>query len=404
LKRIPTVLDDLPAWIQRHISALSQARREKVIEFLEDAWTRGLSQCTIANYVKAIRTLGYDGKPYEELNEEDIRHWLEALDSNGWERSTVNNVRMGVKHFLRWVHGAASPGDPTPEFLRCIKKKRIRPELPSGILSKAEVRRMIDACQNQRDRALIFVAYESGCRAGELLSLRLRDVEFDRYGAVLHVRGKTGERRIRLIESVPDLQLWISMHPSKNEAGAPLWPRTRQGKGKPLGINGFADLLNKVARYAGVEKRVHPHLFRHTRATHLARILTEAQMREFFGWSKDSKMPSVYVHLSGRDVDSTLLKHYGIRQEEAKVEDGELAPKACPRCGFVNPPSARYCQRCSACLDLTTALQLEEKRKASDEIVARIVEELIRRAPGLLDAIIKEKGLEAEIERLGNSG
>jgi integrase/recombinase XerD len=51
-------------------------------------------------------------------------------------------------------------------------------------------------------------------------------------------------------------------------------------------------------------------------------------MREYFGWTKSSDMPKVYVHLSGRDVDSTLLKHYGIKVEVPKEK--EFEPKACP--------------------------------------------------------------------------
>lgn len=45
-------------------------------------------------------------------------------------------------------------------------------------------------------------------------------------------------------------------------------------------------------------------------------MLTEAQMRVYFGWIKDSEIPSIYVRLSGRDVDATLLKHYGVKAEE----------------------------------------------------------------------------------------
>jgi len=72
---------------------------------------------------------------------------------------------------------------------------------------------MIEACDNPRDRALVHVLYESGARSGELLNMKIGDVEFDQYGAVIRVCGKTGPRRLRLIESVPDLQLWLSMHP-----------------------------------------------------------------------------------------------------------------------------------------------------------------------------------------------
>ncbi len=50
----------------------------------------------------------------------------------------------------------------------------------------------------------------------------------------------------------------------------------------------------------------------------MAKYLKEPEMREFFGWGRDSEMPSVYVHLSGRDVDSSVLSIYGIKEASKK--------------------------------------------------------------------------------------
>lgn len=392
------------AWKERNLAKFSPGRRETLDRFLREIRIQGASRYTVANYIKAVRTLGFDGKPFEDLDEEGVMRWMEALESNGFAESTINATRAQVKHFLRWVHGCKSRQDPTPPCLRCIRKKNSRRELPKEILTRAEIHRMLAACTNQRDRALVFVLYEAGCRAAELLGLRVRDVEFDRYGAVLRVHGKTGERRIRLVESTPDLSLWISMCPDRENPDAPLWPRFAKGKG-PLGESGLAHLLERIAKAARIKKHVHPHLLRHSRATHLATVLKEAQMREFFGWTKDSVMPSIYVHLSGRDVDSTLLSHYGIKQVEAEPEDGELLPRPCPRCGFLNSVGARYCQRCSSCLDVKVAQEHEEIQKLDSEISELLVKEVIHRAPDLVEAVIRERGMDKIqqlIDKLGN--
>ncbi len=64
---------------------------------------------------------------------------------------------------------------------------------------------------------------------------------------------------------------------------------------------------------AGIQKRgLYLHLFRHSRATELASYLTEAQMKQYFGWVRNSDTPSVYVHMGGRDVDRALLRYYGV--------------------------------------------------------------------------------------------
>jgi integrase/recombinase XerD len=399
LKGSPPVSSDFPAWVQRDIARLSDARREVFTRFVREMKLRGYSHETILGYVKVIRSLGYDGKPYEELTSEDLMAWMERISSNGWSAETVNWHRRMIKHFLRWLHGCKSAKDPTPEPLRVIQQQRKRRELPKGILSRAEIRRLIDACENQRDRALVFVAYESGARAGEILGVKIGDVEFDRFGAVLHLnRGKTGERRIRLVESVPDLKLWLSMHPEGNNKSATLWPKMR-GDRKPLSRDGLGILLRKLARRTGLNKHVHPHLLRHSRATHLANVLTEAQMREFFGWTKDSDMPSVYVHLSGRDVDSALLRYYGIKVE-APAEN-LLEPKTCPWCKVVNSPSARFCQSCNAPLDPSGASEAAERLRRREEFVVRFIERVLREAPGVGENILKE--MRQELEELAES-
>ena len=157
----------------------------------------------------------------------------------------------------------------------------------------------------------------------------------------------------------------------------------------PLSRDGFEQLLRKLGREAGLNKHVHPHLLRHTRATHLANVLTEAQMREFFGWTKGSDMPSVYVHLSGRDVDSVLLKHYGIKVE-ASTED-LLEPRTCPWCKAVSSPSARFCQSCNAPLDPASASQAVEKQHKRMELVERFIERLHEEGPrDIADGIFME--------------
>ncbi len=90
------------------------------------------------------------------------------------------------------------------------------------ILCELEIKKLIAATNHQRDRALLFALYESGCRISEILKLKVGEVNFDRYGAYFVVDGKTGQRRIRLIDSVPDLQAWINKHPLRDNPNNPM--------------------------------------------------------------------------------------------------------------------------------------------------------------------------------------
>jgi len=107
-------------------------------------------------------------------------------------------------------------------------------------------------------------------------------------------------------------------------------------------------------------------------------------------------MPSIYVHLSGRDVDRSLLEYYGKKIDDGHEASKELWPKKCPRCGLENPATGIYCTRCSCPLDERIAQELEEKRMVAEGIVAEVVQEIIKRAPELVEQILRGEGAGSE--------
>lgn len=214
-----------------------------------------------------------------------------------------------------------------------------------------------------------------------MLGLRLKHVDFDDYGAVIRVYGKTGSRRVRLVSSVPHLSNWIEHHPRKGNEDY-LWVNVgTTNHGKRTGYQNARKLLKQIARKAGIEKAVNPHSFRHSRATHLANKLTEAQMKEYFGWVQGSDMASIYVHLSGRDVDNAILRIHGKLSKDEEKKEEELKTRECPRCYHENSPEARFCNRCRLALDEKTALELEKRKKEFTSIMT----------PGIIEKMIEEK-------------
>jgi hypothetical protein len=142
-------------------------------------------------------------------------------------------------------------------------------------------------------------------------------------------------------------------------------------------------MLKETAQKAGVRKRVNPHLFRHSRATFLAKHLTEAQMKEYFGWTQASDMAAVYVHLSGRDVDSALLKLAGKPIPEANDQlEMDRRVRLCSVCKHENSPEMRRCSNCGRPLDLRTALEDDKKerellRMLTPETIERMIEKRV---------------------------
>ena len=90
-------------------------------------------------------------------------------------------------------------------------------------------------------------------------------------------------------------------------------------------------------------------------------------------------MASIYVHLSGRDVDNAILELYGIKDNRDTKEDTTLQPRNCDRCKEINPPTSEYCKRCGMPLTKQAITKIMEK-------------DLIkRRADNLLDELIKDE-------------
>ena len=130
-----------------------------------------------------------------------------------------------------------------------------------------------------------------------------------------------------------------------------------------------------MAKKTGLNKRLYTHLLRHTRATELASILTEAQMKELLGWVQGSDMPSVYVHLSGRDVDGALLKAHGLTSNQEEKARIELTSTVCPRCKQKAGPEAQFCPSCGMILNVKTAVKLEEERTKADRIMNMLMKD-----------------------------
>ncbi|MFH1821669.1 MAG: site-specific integrase, partial [Methanobacteriota archaeon] len=366
------------------------------LRFLQELKDSGITDSTLKNYINTARTLNGGDKPFRRLTESDMREWCREMDRNYAPQTAWQRKFCAVK-LLKWVHTGSLEGREKPKCVSWIKKPRIKPSLGKEILSQSEIKQLIESATSQRDRALIFVLYESGARASELLGMSIKDAMFDNYGCVLRIgRGenaKTGERRVRIFESVPDLQLWLSMHPRKGEPEAPLWIG-RKSKDNPFCDRWLITIVKKCAKTAGINKTISPHTFRHSRATHLATVLKESQLRQYFGWTKASDMPSVYVHLSGRDLDKTLFEHYGIEPPEENAQEDPLKKKVCPRCKADNSVSARFCWRCWSAFDLAQA----------DELTARVIQGLIEKTPDLVRQVLKEKGLDREIIELNEAG
>ena len=129
-------------------------------------------------------------------------------------------------------------------------------------------------------------------------------------------------------------------------------------------------IIKKLTRRAQIRKPVSLSWLRHTQCTFYAdKDVNEAKMRQIFGWTSNSKMPSRYSHLTGRSGKKTVLSLRGIEKIEEKVESHIIQPKKCLRCREMNPFDADYCKKCATVLDQEEAQKMVEHEKKVDEIL-----------------------------------
>lgn len=235
------------------------------------------------------------------------------MDYSEW---TKHDYKVTIKRFYKWLKG----NDETyPEEVKWIKTtlKENQIVLPEDLLTEDEVKTLVDVALSPRDKAFIITLCESGARIGEVGSMHINDVTFEERYTALRLRGKTGSRRVIVVAATPYLNMWLQNHPQRNDPDAPLWINlSTVNRFKPLSYPALAKILRVAVERSGITKKVTPHKLRHSRATFLASRITESQMNEIFGWNQGSDMPSIYVHLSGRDVDDAILGVYGLKKTE----------------------------------------------------------------------------------------
>ncbi len=337
---------------------------------------KGVSPGRAAKIIHCLRLLAKRlRKPFRQATKDDLIALVGNLERSDYAEHTKYDLKVMLKMFYKWLKGNDESAPPEIAWLK-KSKKNLNHKLPEDLLSEDEVLQMVEAAINPRDKTLILVLYETGCRIGELLSLQMKNVNFDQYGAVLRVTGKTGDRRVRIISSAPVLASWLNAHPRANDPDAWLWFQYKNNKktDKCLRHGTVYATLKKIAKRAGIQKKVYPHLFRHSRATALANKLTEAQMKEHFGWVQGSEMAATYVHLSGRDVDNAFLKIHGLVQAENAQEE-KLKLRICQRCKDHNSPSSKFCTKCGLPLDEQTMAMIENKREKSDNLMNKLMDD-----------------------------
>lgn len=250
--------------------------------------------------------------------------------------------------------------------------KRVR--IPQGkkklpeALTREQVEKLLEACGKVSFELKVLVAliYETGARVGEILWLKARDIEFDQYGARVWIRKSKSEARVLRVALYANLlATWLEAR--KPELEESLFPHD---------YSTYYNWLRKAWRLANLpETKRMFHILRHTRATELlkSRTFTEKEMMLWFGW-RTRGMIDVYAKVTMSDVEASYLA--AVKGVDLKKEEPPK-PRACPRCGTLNPPDAKFCLKCAAPLTVEAEKQTSNLELLLQQLLKE-VEELKR--------------------------
>jgi len=293
---------------------------DRLIEdYLSSCRARGLSPNTVdQSYAYPLKGILL---PWAQRNQiEDVsgldRRALDQLSSELLEqggargrplsRYSVHAYMRAVNQFLSW---SLAEGE-------AVEAKAQLPRLPKtlvDVLSREEIDRLEDAARTERDKLIVRLLADTGIRVGELIKLRTTDlIERDRKQFIL-VRGKGSRERLvpvpRLHRRLQRLARGRPAQTSSDLLFLGLKRRAGAEEVEPLTPSGVQQMVRNTARMAGIEKRVHPHLLRHSFATwQLSRGMNPIQLADILGHSSLVMIHKVYAHLSPGDAYDAMVR------------------------------------------------------------------------------------------------
>lgn len=361
--------------------ALFDADREVLKEFSDELYLRK-PQTGDYRHEKLLRHTVIMGEGVEDAtladaleDESAAKTFVGWIHRNYENEETNRDYRVALKMLGRLV--SDENGTDPPASMSGVSSNTSRdydptPD-PSNMLEwESHVLPMIDETTNTRDEACIAVAWDAGLRAGELMGLKIGDINDHKLGTQISVDGKTGQRTVLLITAVPHLQRWLADHPARNDDSAPLW--THIDKAKEAGYRTMKQQIDRAGRKAGISRPYTFTNFRKSSASHLAnRGVNQAVLEEHHGWSRGSDKAARYIAVFQEDGDREIARAHGV--EITEEEPDSIAPLECPRCGRETPRDEDFCVWCNQAVNHGVQEQLKADQREARTALLKIAEQ-----------------------------
>ena len=240
-----------------------------------------------------------------------IGDYLATRKRSGLAAASIKLIVVAIKVFFRFLHARAVIGRDPAEVLPLPRIERFLPET----LNELDVERLLNSIRTDqpfglRDRAMIELLYASGLRISELANARLENLSLDE--AVIRVTGKGNKTRLVPVgkKAREALAAYLARERPdhvKKRTGSEIFLSIRGAKLTTVRI---WQILKRIAKHAGLEQNVYPHLLRHSFATHLLSNGADLRIIQEMLGHADISTTQIYTHVDQQRLKSVHRKFH----------------------------------------------------------------------------------------------
>jgi integrase/recombinase XerD len=250
---------------------------------------RRYSKRTTAMYCSAIKMyfeLYTDKHPASIKHDDIVQFNREYILPNGFSQSYQNQIISAIKLFLKFN------GTPLQELEKIERPKR--PKYIPVVLSVNEVERLLNSVRNIKHKAVLSTIYSAGLRVGELIQIKINDIDTDR--GIIHIRGAKGNKD-RVVNLSANLLNLLKDYARQYKPGKYLF----YGSGNErYSVSSIRRILKIAGERAGIKKQIRVHTLRHSFATHMLEKGVDLRfIQEILGHS-DIKTTMIYTRVARR--------------------------------------------------------------------------------------------------------
>lgn len=246
------------------------------------------SPYTIRNYLEAnLNLLNFTKKEPQEINIDDVKGYMAENLSDRASTSIILFLSA-----IKYAYSNILNKDITAGIKRPKREKKI-----PVVLSKDEIKKLLDSVINKKSKLMISLMYACGFRVSELINLKVEDLDFDeKVGHVRQAKGKK-DRNFNIPNFLADdLKEQAELQKSNNEE------YLFTGPNRKLSSRNMQKIMQTVVKKAGIKKSVHPHTLRHSFATHLLESGIDIRMIQELLGHADLSTTQIYTHISSEEM------------------------------------------------------------------------------------------------------